>query len=732
MRRYFQLDIADKKYRSVLLLSYSTIAVLTIIILLGGIFSWFNTHTRAVIYDMSMEQLKNLDTVVANTLDMYRIQLQTAWQDSGVKEYFYTGEESWENEYLVGNYFYKMCVNNRTADYVCLFREGQYQYYGPHYPEEQEKRQIEELIPKTENDTQQFLIETDSGKNLCIFLTERSAVGAEPDKGIVYSLNLSEMERQMISQENEDSVFLVFSDDGQEMMTGKLDAGRLDRVREQLMKDGRGKRNQEMVLDGRKYLYNSLYQEEIGMRFVLLQDYQVLQAQMNGIWKVAVACVIVSLLAALILAVFLTNRLYYPLEEFFERLHLGEASVGEGEYSRRQAEMTSERIISQIHMMSQQYHSDEVLSFLNGDGGMEIPMALKLSDRNEEARFLLFWTQKRVLERACMERIRGLLTENFSGCKLTAFQEPCSPWILICLKDPVRIGALEKEGWFGERIDQVCRQFAEEKGVQLYYAVSGLLREETEIRPAFQELQTLQKYHLLGQSGQGMRAEPFAKREKMEIPSRIYGEYLNAVKKGDAEEAKKQLPGILKQLSGFEIHKVLLSLAGFCVSLEQSSWEQEQGGRQRQEKFLEHYIRLSSLYDLSELEEYLGRLTEEACLENSVFQEKTLRMNLLDAVEYIREHYREDAISVEQVADRFHMSVSYFSKLFHEYTGMTFPEFINDLRLTYAKELLLSDRDLNVKRVAQLCGFGTTSYFSQQFKKKFGISPSTVRNIREK
>ena len=142
-------------------------------------------------------------------------------------------------------------------------------------------------------------------------MTERSAVGAEPDKGIVYSLNLSEMERQMISQENEDSVFLVFSDDGQEMMTGKLDAGRLDRVREQLMKDGRGKRNQEMVLDGRKYLYNSLYQEEIGMRFVLLQDYQVLQAQMNGIWKVAVACVIVSLLAALILAVFLTNRLFF-------------------------------------------------------------------------------------------------------------------------------------------------------------------------------------------------------------------------------------------------------------------------------------------------------------------------------------------------------------------------------------------------------------------------------------
>lgn len=101
---------------------------------------------------------------------------------------------------------------------------------------------------------------------------------------------------------------------------------------------------------------------------------------------------------------------------------------------------------------------------------------------------------------------------------------------------------------------------------------------------------------------------------------------------------------------------------------------------------------------------------------------------MLDAVEYIRAHYRDDSICVDQVAEQFHMSVSYFSKLFNEYVGMTFPEFINDLRLTYAKELLLANRDINIKRVAEMCGFSTTSYFSQQFKKKFGISPSSVRN----
>lgn len=200
------------------------------------------------------------------------------------------------------------------------------------------------------------------------------------------------------------------------------------------------------------------------------------------------------------------------------------------------------------------------------------------------------------------------------------------------------------------------------------------------------------------------------------------------MKKGDAKAAEEKLSGILEILSHLEIRKVLMSLAGFCVLLEQSNWERDLDIRRRQEKYLEHYLRLASLYDRGELENYLGHLTEEACLENNVFPEKTLRMNLLDAVEYIREHYCEETISVEQVADRFHMSVSYFSKLFNEYAGMTFPEFVNDLRLSYAKELLQSNPNLNVKRIAELCGFSTTSYFSQQFKKKFGVSPSTVRN----
>ena len=89
MGRYFKLDIANKKYRSVLLLSYSIIAIIAVAIVITGVFAWFNSYTQKVVYDMSMVQLQNLDTTFTNSIDTCRKQLQTAWQDSNIKQHIY-------------------------------------------------------------------------------------------------------------------------------------------------------------------------------------------------------------------------------------------------------------------------------------------------------------------------------------------------------------------------------------------------------------------------------------------------------------------------------------------------------------------------------------------------------------------------------------------------------------------------------------------------------------------
>ena len=140
-----------------------------------------------------------------------------------------------------------------------------------------------------------------------------------------------------------------------------------------------------------------------------------------------------------------------------------------------------------------------------------------------------------------------------------------------------------------------------------------------------------------------------------------------------------------------------------------------------------HYIKLSSLVNQKQLYDYLSNLIEDVCLEVNTYQERSVRSNMLAALEYINNHYQESELSVEQISDVIHISPSYFSRMFREVSDLSFPEYVNNLRLNYASELLKAKR-LSVKDVAQKAGFSGTSYFSAQFKKKYGVSPSAYRN----
>lgn len=94
---------------------------------------------------------------------------------------------------------------------------------------------------------------------------------------------------------------------------------------------------------------------------------------------------------------------------------------------------------------------------------------------------------------------------------------------------------------------------------------------------------------------------------------------------------------------------------------------------------------------------------------------------LQPALVYIQTHFREN-ITMEEVADAVHFSAEHFSRLFHKNIGMSYQNYVLNLRLTYAYSILFSP-DITVSEVCFQSGFNSPEYFSRAFKKKFGISP---------
>ena len=98
-------------------------------------------------------------------------------------------------------------------------------------------------------------------------------------------------------------------------------------------------------------------------------------------------------------------------------------------------------------------------------------------------------------------------------------------------------------------------------------------------------------------------------------------------------------------------------------------------------------------------------------------------------VEYIHSHYTE-TLSLERISTEFHFSFSYICHMFKRETGVTFLEYLTEVRMKRACELLQTT-ELEVKKIAAMVGYADYYYFCRIFKKKFGYRPSHLRNAGE-
>lgn len=92
------------------------------------------------------------------------------------------------------------------------------------------------------------------------------------------------------------------------------------------------------------------------------------------------------------------------------------------------------------------------------------------------------------------------------------------------------------------------------------------------------------------------------------------------------------------------------------------------------------------------------------------------------AIKYIEEHYNEE-ISLDDVSKYVSLTPQYFSKVFKDETGYNFVEWITNIRVKNAKDLMNST-DKTIKEVCYLVGYHDPNYFSRIFKKIVGISPT--------
>ena len=228
-------------------------------------------------------------------------------------------------------------------------------------------------------------------------------------------------------------------------------------------------------------------------------------------------------------------------------------------------------------------------------------------------------------------------------------------------------------------------------------------------------------------------AHAFFKYDDHSIPERLQKALLEGIKSGNEFAVRERLHDISSYVKGSDhigkefiknfYWNILSSINIIRMSLPSND------GDKRTE-----YRELSGLYSLIEKcssTDELSTVLDEAALSVtfrvSSYNKGSIKLILRNAVEYLQAHYTEQ-ISLNEVAKHTFVSTYYISRMFKKELGKNFVDFLNELRIEKAKEML-KDVRFKAYEVAEKVGIPDAHYFSRLFKKHVGVTPTEFREL---
>ncbi|GAA0790646.1 hypothetical protein GCM10008910_00580 [Faecalicatena orotica] len=143
------------------------------------------------------------------------------------------------------------------------------------------------------------------------------------------------------------------------------------------------------------------------------------------------------------------------------------------------------------------------------------------------------------------------------------------------------------------------------------------------------------------------------------------------------------------------------------------------------------YIQKSdSSSDIAQIIEYRNQAVKELTSRVLKQQKSRSMSNYVERCkDYVEKHYREK-IYQEEIADVLGISPTYLSKLFHRETEMRLQDYIVQVRVEHAANLLIYS-DESIARIAEYVNFPSQSYLGKVFKARFQMSPKKYRELKK-
>lgn len=321
--------------------------------------------------------------------------------------------------------------------------------------------------------------------------------------------------------------------------------------------------------------------------------------------------------------------------------------------------------------------------------------------------------------------VKSLLEDNLRDyCRFTAFNSAVGVTLIAA------VDGEKKQTSLIDLLGDICKEIKRILQVTVTIGIGYFSREMEQLPAAYQSAVDALGYREIVGTGKTIYIndmEPVS-RGKLQLETRDEADLIAVVKFGTREKIEAAARSFAVRMEGARVHMRQLqvyqmSIINCLIRLMQQQ-DLELGAMFGTD---EMYAKV--IYGNMKPEEFASVITEVGCRMNEAMnreRDKTAKKVILEAKQYILDHYQDPELSVDVMCRQLHMSPAYFSTVFKRETGQTYIAYLTEVRLDKAVELLNTTDDKTYV-IAQKVGYQEQNYFSYVLKKRFGISPTKFR-----
>lgn len=299
---------------------------------------------------------------------------------------------------------------------------------------------------------------------------------------------------------------------------------------------------------------------------------------------------------------------------------------------------------------------------------------------------------------------------------------------LFCLETKeksIAILLFPKIGNLEEFLCEFCDALKDEK---LSIGISNPYLDLSMISLACQEAQKALEYRVMGKESTVFFYDKIIPlfQKSGELSSKDEEKLIQRLSEGKQESFKQHVRQIIKEKTAQAYpdapNDIYLTLICFLNHYMERSFGMIEQDLEEVQQLIRNVMSSSLEQTTQKLMEYIDHCFSRLQSDNRKVSNQIVER----AMAYIREHYSED-ITLNKLSQEVFVNPMYLSRLFKEKAGVSYIDYLTEVRIWNAKQLL-NNLSLRIYDISEMVGYESRKHFGKIFKEHTGLSPKEYRN----